>query len=220
MSACCSGACATIEDEFTARVATRDLHRYRKRGPAATTRLLRDGVTAAGGPGDTLLDIGAGVGPLTWELLERGVRKAVSVDASAAYVAAGREEAARRNRVAQAEWRHGDFVALADSLAPADTVTLDRVVCCYPEVEPLVARAAGHARRRLALSYPRDVWYVRFTLAVENAIRAVRGEAFRTFLHPPRAIEQLVQGCGFALSVRRRTWAWCADVYVRNANRP
>jgi SAM-dependent methyltransferase len=220
MSACCSGTSATIEGKFDARLARRDLLQYRKRGPAATTSLLRDGVTAAGGPGDTLLDIGAGVGALTFELLERGVRKTVSVDASAAYVAAGREEAVRRNRAAQAEWHHGDFVTLADSLAAADTVTLDRVVCCYPQIEPLVLQAASHARRRIALSYPRDVWFVRLAIAVQNAIRAAKGEAFRTFLHPPIAIEQLIRGRGFALSVRRTTWTWCADVYLRNSDPP
>ena len=217
MSGCCSGVCAAIETKFDSRRARRDLVQYRKKGPGPTTRLLRDGVTAAGGPGETLLDIGAGIGPLTFELVERGVRRAVSVEASAAYVAAGREEAARRNRAEQVEWRHGDYVALSESLAPADTVTLDRVVCCYPRFEPLLAAAATHARRRIALSYPRDVWFVRLALAAENAVRALRRDAFRTFLHPPPAIERLIRAHGFALSLRRTTWVWCADVYGSGA---
>lgn len=35
-------------------------------------------------------------------------------------------------------FRYGDFVSLAPDLETADLVTLDRVVCCYPELEPLV----------------------------------------------------------------------------------
>ncbi len=77
--------------------------------------------------------------------------------------------------------------------------------------------AAKHARRHLAISYPRDVWYVRLALAVENAVRAVTGNAFRTFLHAPREMDQLIRGSGFSPSVRRTTWVWCADVYVREA---
>jgi magnesium-protoporphyrin O-methyltransferase len=215
MSACCSGACAAIEGKFGPKVARRDLLHYRKKGPGPTARLLRDGVTANGGPGETLLDIGAGIGPLTFELLERGVRRAVSVDASTAYIEAGREEAARRNRAEQVNWVHGDFVAVAASLEPAETVALDRVVCCYPDFEPLLIEAAKHARRRIAISYPRGTRFVRFGLAVQNALRALKGDAFRTFLHPPQAMEQLIRGQGFALAVRRQTWIWSADVYVK-----
>jgi magnesium-protoporphyrin O-methyltransferase len=215
MANCYSGACTAIEEQFGPRRARRDLLRYRKKGPEATAKLLRDGIAASGGPGETLLDVGAGIGPLTFELLERGVRRAVSVEASAACVAAGREEAVRRNRAAQVEWVHGDFVAKAASLGAADTVTLDRVVCCYPGFEPLLTEAASHARGRVAISYPRDLWFVRLALAVENRLRALKGEGFRTFLHPPRRMEELIRGQGFVLFARRTTWAWSADVYVR-----
>lgn len=217
MSSCCSNSCSAIEEKFDASTAQRDLLQYRRKGPGPTTRLLRDGVTATGGPGDTLLDIGAGIGTLTFELLGHGVQRAVSVDASAAYVAAGREEAARRKRTEDVEWVHGDYVALAETLAPADTVTLDRVVCCYPRYEALLGAAARHARRCIAISYPRDLWFVRIALAVQNALHGLRGCAFRVFLHPPPEMEQVVRGCGFALSVRRTTWAWCADVYRRES---
>ena len=44
----------------------------------------------------TLLDIGAGIGALTFELLNTGFGHATAVDASSAYVAAGREETVRR----------------------------------------------------------------------------------------------------------------------------
>ena len=215
MAACCSRVPAALEERFGARLAQRDLRDYRRKGPGPTTKLLRDGLAAAGGPGEGLLDIGAGIGPLTFELLEGGVQRAVNVEASAAYIAAGREEAALRRRTAQIEWHHGDYVELASGLAPADTVTLDRVVCCYPSFEPLLREAATHARLRIALSYPREVWFVRLVLAVENALRALAGQAFRTFLHPPPEIERLIRGHGFSLSVRRETWSWRADVYSR-----
>ena len=94
----CGRACAAIGEKFSARVARRDLLRYRKKGPGVTTKFLRDAVMATGGPGETLLDIGAGIGPLTFELLGLGARRAVSVEASGPCVAAGRDEAARLNR--------------------------------------------------------------------------------------------------------------------------
>lgn len=219
MTTCCSGPCAAIEKKFDETMARRELASYLKKGPGPTTKLLRDGIMAAGVSADTLLDVGAGIGALTFELLERGVRRAVGVDASAACVAAARAEARRRKRADQAEWVQGDFVAMADRLAPADAVTLDRVVCCYPHYEPLLAAAASRARRGLAMSYPRDVWFVRLVLAVENAVRAMTGEAFRSFVHPPPEMEQLVRSHGFTLASRRRTWVWSADVYLKRAEK-
>ena len=213
MSSCCSRSCAAIEGNFDARVAERDLADYRKKGAGATAILLLDGIAASGGAGATLLDVGGGIGALSFELLERGATRAVIVDASAAYIAAGRGEAERRQRGAQIEWLHGDYVALAASLPPADTVTLDRAVCCDRRFEAVLNAAAGQARRCLALSYPRDRWYVRLGQAGENALRALRGSEFRVFLHPPERMQQLIESHGFALAARRTTAVWCADVY-------
>jgi 2-polyprenyl-3-methyl-5-hydroxy-6-metoxy-1,4-benzoquinol methylase len=52
----------------------------------------------AGAADGTLLDVGAGIGGLTFELLERGVERATAIDASSAYLAAAAQEATRRDR--------------------------------------------------------------------------------------------------------------------------
>ncbi|NIP57245.1 MAG: hypothetical protein GWM92_03675 [Gemmatimonadetes bacterium] len=93
MSDCCSGVRGSLASQFDADTARKDLERYRRKGPSATTRLLKEEITAAGG-GKSLLDIGAGVGALSFELLDAGFEGALSVDASPAYAATAREEAA------------------------------------------------------------------------------------------------------------------------------
>ena len=215
MTYCCSGFCAASERQFNQRVAARDAARYRRKGPGATTRLLRDGLRTAGPLAGTLLDIGSGVGALTFELLEIGVHHAVAVDASEAYVSAGREEAIRLGRADAVDWIHGDFVSRASECQPAAVVTLDRVVCCYPAHEPLLVEAVRRAQRWFALSYPRDRWYVRAANALQNALRRMAGKPFRTFVHSSTAMERLIGGGGFRLVSRRGTMAWCADVYVK-----
>lgn len=215
MSVCCSGFCAAAEHQFDARRAARDVRRYRKKGPDVTTRLLREGLEAAAPLQGTLLDVGAGVGPLTFELLEAGIESAISVDASPASIAAGRDEAARRNRSEQIEWRRGDFVSLGNDLPKADIVSLDRVVCCYPAFEPLLDQALEHARRFVALSYPLDRWHVRSVLSLENTVRRIRGNPFRSFVHATKSMEAFVRARGFDLVSRSSTLAWTADVYAR-----
>ena len=103
----------------------------------------------------TLLDIGTGIGALTFELLNTRFGHAPAVDASSAYVAAGREETVRRGLTHDLNWIEGDFVNLASQLMLADVVTLDRVVCCYPAYEPLLESSLDHARQMVGLSYIR-----------------------------------------------------------------
>jgi magnesium-protoporphyrin O-methyltransferase len=108
-------------------------------------------------------------------------------------------------------------VALADTLPEADVVTLDRVVCCYPRFEPLLTGAARHARRSLAISYPREVWYVRAVMGFENLARRLCGSEFRVVVHPAGEMQELVRSQGFTLSRRRTTWTWSVDIYSRRA---
>ncbi len=215
MACCCSGFCSATDRQFNARVAARDVAEYRRHGPPPTTRLLRDGLRDAGAAGGTLLDIGAGIGALTFELLALGLERAVAVDASAAYVAAGREEAQRRGCSDRVDWRHGDFASSAAEFAPATVVALDRAVCCYPAYEPLLAEAVRRAQRWFAVSYPRDRWYVRAAIALENAVRRLAGNPFRVVVHPAAAMERLIRNSGFALVSRRTTLAWSADIYAK-----
>jgi hypothetical protein len=110
---------------------------------------------------------------------------------------------------------HADFVDVAPQLPSASIVTLDRVVCCYPSCEPLLDAALEHAERCLALSYPRDVWYVRLGMTLENGQRRLARNNFRTFVHPMTTIEETIRRAGFRLSRRRETWMWSADIYLR-----
>jgi magnesium-protoporphyrin O-methyltransferase len=212
--ACCAFD-ETVNNQFTTEKATQELDRYRRKGAGPTTRRLIDGLSRAGLVGGTLLDVGAGVGSLTFELLERGCRRAVIVEASAAYAAAAADEARRRQRSADIEFARGDFLDLAGSLSPASIVTLDRVICCYPLYEPLLDEALRHAEQSMAISYPHDRWYVRAAMGLENAMRRRRKSRFRTFVHPQTHMRQLITRAGFELVSRKRTLFWSADVFVR-----
>jgi len=154
---------------------------------------------------DTLLDIGAGVGVLHHELLTDGVRAAVHVEAAKAYVQAAQDEADRRGHAERVQFLHGDFLALAPTIGKADLVTLDRVLCCYPELEPLLLASAARTGRYWAASFPRDRWYVRLHMRWQNRLRARTGNAFRTFVHPVARIYELLRGTGLRpLRVWRR----------------
>jgi SAM-dependent methyltransferase len=213
MNGCCSSIGNAAERQFSEKRATEDLAQYRTKGPGSTARLLLAGIAKAGQPQGRLIDVGSGVGALTFELVERGLTEAIGVDLSSAYVAAASEEAARRGRADAVRFVHGDFVGIADQLLAADIVTLDRVVCCYPEYKRLLDESTRLAARCFALSYPRDVWYVRTWVGVQNVARRLCRNPFRTFVHSASAMEDVIRRAGFEVVSRNCTRTWCADVY-------
>jgi SAM-dependent methyltransferase len=217
MACSCCAFPETAERQFTQQKAAAEMSRYRQKGPGPTTRLLRDGLAEAGLLEGTLLDVGGGVGALAFELLDRGVARAVVVDASSAYLAVASAEAVRRGRSPLTEFVHGDFISVSDQLTSAAVVTLDRVVCCYPFYEPLIDQALQHAERGFALSYPRNCWHVRIGVWFENARRQWRGNPFRMFVHSPSLMEALVKRAGFEVVSRHRTLMWSADVFRKKA---
>jgi magnesium-protoporphyrin O-methyltransferase len=133
---------------------------------------------------------------------------------SPGYSEATSDEAARRGRAADIEIVRGDFVDVAKSVPAASVVTLDRAICCYPFYERLLLEALRHAERGLALSYPRERWYVKAGVGLENLLR--RRTAFRVFVHPEARMRRLIEGAGFALIGHAQTFFWAVDVYRRN----
>lgn len=203
------------ERQFSEKRATKDLAHYRTNGPGSTTRLLLAGLAAAGPIHGRLLDIGSGVGVLSFELLDQGLTSAVGVDLSSAHVATALQEASRRGRSDSTRFVQGDFLDVAGQLPSADIVTLDRVVCCYPEYERFLEESLRHAGRIFALSYPLDHWYVRMWVSLQNLGRQIIRNAFRSFIHPVSAMENVIRREGFTLLNRRSAGTWRADVYAR-----
>src|SRR4026209_19957 len=82
--------------------------------------------------------------------------------------AAARAEARRRGVLERLEFVDGDFVSRSASIDAADIVTLDRVVCCYPDVESLVRLSSSRARSAYGLVLPRDRLILRVGLRLLN----------------------------------------------------
>ena len=207
--------CQATNHHFTPARAQSELAQYRKRGPSGTARLILESLGDLDITPRTLLDIGAGIGVLHHELVPRGVGRVLHLEAAAAYVAAAEQETARRGHQGRVVFRHGDFVTLASELGSAELVTLDRVVCCYPDLEPLIALSTAKAERYYALSFPHDRWYVRVHTWWQNLRRRRAGNAFRTFVHPVTRIEALVRASGFQVLRSRRTLVWAVLVCGR-----
>lgn len=211
----CCGQCQGIEELFSQEFVTRELAHYRAKGPEKTTRMLTEVIKENGVEGLTLLDIGGGLGAVQHELLSAGVEQATDVEASTAYLAAAKAEALRRGFLDRIRYHYGNFVDLAPVIETADIVTLDRVICCFPDMEQLVSLSAKRARKLYGLVYPRDTWWTKVGLALQNSYFRLRGSPFRSFVHPTKAVDAILRSNGLHQISYRRTLTWQVMVYKR-----
>jgi magnesium-protoporphyrin O-methyltransferase len=216
MSACCGEPIPSCNALFDDRTAADDLAALRAKGPPwATRELLTQLASDLDLEGLSVLDIGAGVGAVHLGLLELGAATAVDVDGSAAYLAAARDEASRRELAERVTHVLGDATIVGDSLAAADLVALDRVICCYGDVHALVATATRLARRRVGLVYPRDRWWMRLGAAVVNPVAFRRYAGYRMRIHRRAEVDRLLGDAGFVRRGASTGWIWRVECWER-----
>ena len=217
---CCQG--QDFDRMFDARRARNDLRTYGKRGARGATRRLLDAVLASVQerriPDFTHLDIGGGVGVLQHELARHGAVHTTAVDASRPYLEVLRQAAAERGYEARQTRIEGDFTEVADRVEPATVVTLDKVICCYPDMVTLVRASARKSAALYGIVIPRDAAWVRAAVGLANWFlrRALRRQ-FRAFAHSHRAIDRVCAEEGLCLDRGDSRVVWCVRVYRRVA---
>ncbi len=206
MGDCCDrdGYDAVFGDRFVKKVA----RRYRRRGLTKTSSLMVDYLCAKGIEGASILEIGGGMGEVQVELLRRGAARVTNLEISKGY----EQEAARlleksgmTDRVTR---RLVNIAATPDEVEPADVVVLHRVVCCYPDYEGLLSAAGRHANRLLVFSHPPRNLLVLADFGAENLMRWAKRDSFRTFVHPPEAMVEVLRNTGLSTRYQHRGLSW------------
>ncbi len=207
--------CEMENNTFGEDEAKANLKDYHRRGPAKQTRLILEAVRSLNLKNAQLLDVGGGIGTIHHELLEDVAREATHVDASSAYLKVATQEAQQRGHAERVKFVHADFTDVANELPQVDVVTLDRVVCCYPDFRKLLSVAAEKSRKAVVLTYPREVWYTRMVIAIMNFFQRLRNDPFRVFVHPVAQMEALMNTEGLQKISVRRLIVWEMTLYQR-----
>jgi magnesium-protoporphyrin O-methyltransferase len=207
--------CQGIEQEFDKKYVAKELKKYHRKGPSKTTRMLLSALKAEGVKGKILLDIGGGLGAIQYELLKAGASEAINVEASTAYSEAASAEARRQGYSKHISYLRGNFVDLAKDISPVDIVTLDRVICCYDEMEDLVELSSQRAGKLYGAVYPQDAWWVKMGFYTINFFLRLFRRRFRTFLHPTNKVDALVRSQGLAQTYYVKAGVWQVAVYKR-----
>lgn len=200
---------------FSERFARRTAKQYRKRGLTPAAEWIVQFVADHDVHGASVLEIGGGVGHIQVELLRRGAAHVTNLELSAEYEAEADRLLASTGMADRVERRLLDIAAEPERVEPADIVVLHRVVCCYPDHERLLTAAARHATRLLVFSYPPDSRLNRTVNWSENAMRRLRGNGFRTHIHPPESMIAVATRDGMRASYRQHSRDWDVVGLVR-----
>jgi SAM-dependent methyltransferase len=197
--------------------------RARKRETAAAiTAALLSALEETGLQDRSVLDVGCGTGDLALAALGHGARSVSGFDLGAGAIANARALAQERGFTERATFQVGDGSQVA--LPTSDVVVLNRVVCCYPSADALLANTLGVAGSVFALTAPVDSGvmglYNRVLCRLGNgwyAVRAKKFRGFRVFVHDLTAIEARIIEAGFLPRTQhRRRLVWDLRVYERD----
>ena len=212
------GSCCDADDYqrvFTEAEARRHLHRFLQKGLSGSEGQLADAVAAIGINRSTILEVGGGMGALHASLLQRGARQATSIDLSSNWDAAATELLSGLGLAGRVTRMSGDAVEIASELVVHDVAIAHRVVCCYPDWEPLLRMIISRSRQGIGLTFPRDTWLVRSGLAMGNLCPRLSGMSFRAHVHDPTAMIDLVEDAGFEVTYDESGLIWRTMVFAR-----
>ncbi|MGZ4148305.1 MAG: class I SAM-dependent methyltransferase, partial [Actinomycetota bacterium] len=124
----------------------------RKPTAAAVTVSLLEALEEAGVRDRTVLDIGCGIGDVASGTVQRGAARAFGVELSPRAVAEATRLADERGVGDRVAFTIGDGAKV--DLPHADVVVLNRVFCCYPDIDALLGRSLAAAEHVYAFTAP------------------------------------------------------------------
>ena len=194
--------------------ASQNAARARKRGTVAPiTRHLLAALEGQGLENRTVLDLGCGVGDLALATLAHGAASADGIDLGQEAIEAARSLAEERGLADRATFSVGN--GAVKPLSRHDVVALNRVLCCYPSVDQLLANSLAAASDVYVYTAPIHTGpmglFNRVSIGIGNAwfrLRERKFQGFRAFVHDLDTVDRTIAEAGFrkAHGAHRRRW--------------
>lgn len=216
MAHCCSDpSISESTGKFFSKRSKSYARAFRKGKLEKIQRFLIDEIKKEHLEGKTLLDIGSGVGKLHLTLLQHGAASAVGIDMSEEMLNHAKIFAHKFGVDTKVSYRHGDFMSMTDTIDPVDITMLDKVICCYENLEGLIAASAGKTKFLYALTFPSNNFLTEMIFKLEIIISKVFRSDFQPYWHDWNRVLELLKGLGFSSKYTRSTFLWQAMVFTR-----
>lgn len=216
MSSCCPNPiCTRSTGSFFSKRSGRYARSFKKGKLESIQKFLVGELKKDSLQGKQLLDIGCGVGKLHLTLLKDGAASATAIDMSEEMLRHARGFAQTFGVEQKVTYLQGDFMTIAATLHTAEITVLDKVICCYEDLEGLITASAAATSQRYALIFPANNFFTRAIFETEIFIAKIFRFGFRPYWHDWRRVEQLLSNEGFVLENSRSQLLWQAAVYKK-----
>jgi magnesium-protoporphyrin O-methyltransferase len=195
----------------------------RKEITAGVTRDLVEALGPSRIEGRTVLDLGCGTGDLALATLARGATRATGIDLGPGAIEEARGLTRERSVEDRSTFLVGDAAKI--QLERHDVVILNRVLCCYADIDALLENSLSAASSVYAFTAPPSTGlagtFVRAQTRLANSwfrIRDKKFRGFRAYVHDLEAVDRRVREAGFLPMVEgRRRLVWHLAIYERAA---
>ena len=206
--------CCGADQLFDQKTAKKQYKSYLKKGPSKVTKRLIEQLKKVGAE-NALIDVGGGIGAIQWWFLENGGQRTYGMDASTAYTAVAKEHAEKKSWTDQAEFFIGDFTDLKENVSRVDHVTMDKLICCYPDYRAILEGAAEKANKSIHISYPMDGIIADIFRGMGVIFMKLKGSSFRPYVHKVKDLRQKLNELGFEKQEGSISFPWHVEAYVK-----
>jgi len=214
-SCCTSSAAGNGTNVFFSRHSDSYAKRFRRKGLEKAQKQMLEAVNRELVRGREVLDIGCGIGALHLTLLKEGAGHAVGVDMSEGMIREAQQLASELGVRGKSSYLLGDFVTLADLLPEADITLLDKVVCCYEQLDPLIEKSTARAKQIYAVTHPRNSLPVKLAFKTQISLAKIFHWSFHPFWHDWEQMKSHIRSKGFQLIYENSTLVWNILVFQR-----
>ena len=216
MSNCCATPRTTEgTNKFFSRWSKQYEKQFRKKGLAKEQKLLLDSIRKESITNQHVLDIGCGVGALHLTLLQEGAKGSIGVDLAEGMLEKARNFAADMGVAERTQYINGDFVEVSSTVPPADITMLDKVVCCYENLDQLLLESTAHTKRVYALTHPKNNLAIKLAFKTHILFTKLVRMKFRPYWHDWVGMRTRIAEMGFQLVHEEATFSWQVLVFKK-----
>lgn len=209
---CCS---SNGTNKFFTKHAKRYAKTFRRKGLDKPSKCIFDALCRIGIQSKSLLEIGSGVGGLYLMLLKRGAANAQGVEISEGMILAAKNLAEEMGLDARVRHHQGDFVSLNGEITATDIVILDKVLCCYPNHNELISKAAEKTTDIYAVSYPRNSLLNKLVFRSAAWLGELLHWSFHPYYHDTVDLDRAITKCGLSEAFADTTFTWQIKIFRR-----
>jgi len=209
--------CCGADMFFNAKTATKEYNKYLKKGPLKATAKVIQQLAGQNLENKSLIDVGGGIGAIQWWFLEQGGQQTTGIDASSGYLQKAHEHATENGWGNKTSFIEGDCTEKYNEVDDAHFITLDKVVCCYPDYKDIISATCEKSREYVSLSYPMDGIISHALRNIGSLYFKIKKNPYRPFVHSVKEIRELFSQKGYERVAHNISFPWHVETYKKVA---